>query len=118
MFAPRKDILPAAPQRLWPELQPAIALGFVLYGGTAVALRLGHRTSVDFDFFCERPLDRNAISAALAFMQKATVLLDEPNTWSALVPVGDAQQVKLSLFGTIGFGARNLRPPTSSPAKA
>ena len=70
MFAPRKEILPAAQQRLWPELHPAIALGFVLYGGTAIALRLGHRTSVDFDFFCERPLDRNAMSAALPFMQR------------------------------------------------
>ncbi|MBM3882870.1 MAG: hypothetical protein FJ387_24630 [Verrucomicrobia bacterium] len=25
---------------------------FILYGGTGLALRLGHRTSVDFDFFC------------------------------------------------------------------
>ncbi len=25
--------------------------GFVLYGGTAIALRLAHRPSVDFDFF-------------------------------------------------------------------
>lgn len=32
-------------------------LGFALYGGTAIALRLGHRTSVDFDFFNDRPLD-------------------------------------------------------------
>ncbi|MGM0425440.1 MAG: nucleotidyl transferase AbiEii/AbiGii toxin family protein [Thermodesulfobacteriota bacterium] len=24
---------------------------FVLYGGTAIALHLGHRSSVDFDFF-------------------------------------------------------------------
>jgi len=24
---------------------------FILYGGTALALRLGHRESVDFDFF-------------------------------------------------------------------
>lgn len=104
MFAPRKDILPVAQQRLWLQLQPAVALGFVLYGGTAIALRLGHRPSVDFDFFCEPPLDRDAISAALPFMRKATVLQDAPNTWSALVPVGDAGQVKLSFFGTIGFG--------------
>ena len=27
------------------------SLGFVLYGGTAVALRLANRHSVDFDFF-------------------------------------------------------------------
>jgi hypothetical protein len=30
--------------------------GFYLGGGTALALRLGHRRSVDFDWFCEKPL--------------------------------------------------------------
>jgi hypothetical protein len=30
--------------------------GFYLGGGTALALRLGHRRSVDFDWFCEQPL--------------------------------------------------------------
>lgn len=51
------DILPMAQRRLWPQLGNAPKLGFVLYGGTAIALRLGHRDSVDFDFFSERPLD-------------------------------------------------------------
>lgn len=51
VFTPRMEILPPAQQRLWPELQPAAELGFALYGGTAIALRLGHRASVDFDFF-------------------------------------------------------------------
>jgi len=45
------SILPLAQQRLWPELRKAADLGFVLYGGTAIALRLGHKISVDFDFF-------------------------------------------------------------------
>jgi hypothetical protein len=49
-FAAKLDILPAAQRRLWNDLD-AIPPGFVLYGGTALALRLGHRTSVDFDFF-------------------------------------------------------------------
>ncbi len=112
MFTPRQDILAAAQQRLWPEMRPTIALGFVLYGGTAIALRLGHRTSVDFDFFCEQPLDRQAIVGALAFMRTATVLQDEANSWSALVSAGDAGQVKLSFFGTIDFG-RVGEPDTS-----
>jgi hypothetical protein len=38
-------------------LGPARSLGFVLYGGAAIALRLGHRQSVDFDFFSSRPLN-------------------------------------------------------------
>jgi len=46
----RLDILPPAQLALWPELRQ-IPAHFVLYGGTAIALRLGHRQSVDFDFF-------------------------------------------------------------------
>jgi hypothetical protein len=45
-FKPRLEILPPAQQEIWPELKSAAELGFVLYGGTAIALRLGHRTSV------------------------------------------------------------------------
>lgn len=37
--------------------------GFVLHGGTALALRIGHRMSEDFDWFCDKPL-REPISLA------------------------------------------------------
>lgn len=50
------DVLPPAQQAIWPELRPAPGLGYCLYGGTAIALRLGHRFSIDFDFFSARPL--------------------------------------------------------------
>ena len=40
---PQLDILPAEQRALWDELAPLRQLGFVLYGGTAIALRLGHR---------------------------------------------------------------------------
>ena len=49
-FRPRLDILPDAQRALWPELA-ATPPEFTLYGGTAIALQLGHRQSVDFDFF-------------------------------------------------------------------
>lgn len=105
-FKPRMDILPVAQQRLWPELHPSIKLGMVLYGGTAIALRLGHRPSIDFDFFTEKPLDKSALQAAFPFIQRSTVLQDEPNAYTILVPFGEAadQHVKVSFFGTIGFG--------------
>lgn len=41
----RLDILPPAQRQLWPELKKATDEAFVLYGGTAVALFLGHRES-------------------------------------------------------------------------
>ncbi len=55
-FDPRLDVLPAAQRRLWDELGDTPP-EFVLYGGTALALRLGHRKSADFDFFGAKPFD-------------------------------------------------------------
>ena len=105
-FKPCLNILPPAQQGLWPELRSAPHLGFTLYGGTAIALRLGHRHSVDFDFFSEKSLDREAIKAAFPFMARSTTLQDTGNTWVVLVPCGDPEQgqVKVSFFGTIAFG--------------
>ena len=101
-FKPRRDVLPPEQRRLWPELRHAPGLGFTLYGGTAIALRLGHRDSVDFDFFSERPLDREAIRAAFPFVSGATTLQDQGDTWVVLTPEGDegGGQVKVSFFGT------------------
>ncbi len=79
----------------------------VLYGGTALALRIGHRASVDFDFFTDAPLDRGAIQAALPFVRRARVLQDERNAWTMLVaPPGapGGREVKVSFFGGIDFG--------------
>lgn len=43
--------LPPATERLWTRLQTAAQLqGFVLIGGTALSLQIGHRLSEDLDF--------------------------------------------------------------------
>lgn len=78
----------------------------VLYGGTAIALRLGHRASVDFDFFTDKPLCKEVLQAALPFIAGAVVLQDQPDTLTVVVSEGEAQagHVKLSFFGGIGFG--------------
>ncbi len=64
MTALRRDILPEAQKALWPALQ-RMPEGFVLHGGTAIALRLGHRQSEDFDYFARRGFepDRQIIPA-------------------------------------------------------
>lgn len=105
-FKPCMEMLPPAQQRLWRELGATVAMDFVLYGGTAIALRLGHRASVDFDFFSEHPLDRQAMHATFPFMAQSTVLQDEKNALSIVAPSNDPNHphVKVSFFGTIAFG--------------
>jgi len=105
-FKPCMDILPPAQQALWPQLRNAPRLGFTLYGGTAIALRLGHRHSVDFDFFSEKPLSRPSLQAAFPCVAHATTLQEQENTWVVLVSADEAESayVKLSFFGAIAFG--------------
>ncbi len=105
-FEARMDVLPPVQKRLWPALRPAADLGFTLYGGTAIALRLGHRNSADFDFFSDRPLDRKGIETAFPFMGRPITLQDRDDTRVVLVPDARApeEHVKISFFGAIAFG--------------
>ena len=105
-FSPRLDILPTPQRRLWSELGAAPP-DFILYGGTALALHFGHRTSVDFDFFSNRPLDPTRLALDLPFLSGATILQREPNTLTCRVERGGAVQV--SFFGVPRL--TRLRPP-------
>lgn len=106
VFRPCLEILPNAQRQLWPALRPASHLGLVLYGGTAIALRLGHRSSVDYDFFTDQPLNRQALYAEFPFLHQSTLLQDTPDSLTALVPpsIPTDQHVKISFFGMLSFG--------------
>ena len=102
-FEPRLDILPGEQRALWPALA-RVPESFVLYGGTALALRLGHRTSVDFDFFSSEALDFDALFA-LPFVRDAEVLQQEPATLTISTPRAEsAAPVKFSFFGDLDMG--------------
>ncbi len=104
-FSPKMDILLSAQRRLWPEFRPSAQLGLVLYGGTAIAIRLGHRTSVDFDFFTEKSLDKEQLKKSFPFLASAQVLQDSPDSLTVLVSnSADSSSVKLSFFGSIHVG--------------
>jgi nucleotidyltransferase AbiEii toxin of type IV toxin-antitoxin system len=103
---PKPSILPKAQQEIWPDLAPARRLGFVLYGGTAVALHLGHRESLDFDFFRSQPLDKDRVRAEFRFVDQAPVLQDTPDTLVVLADMPSGP-VKVSFFGGISFGHVN-----------
>ncbi|HYW64068.1 MAG TPA: nucleotidyl transferase AbiEii/AbiGii toxin family protein [Bradyrhizobium sp.] len=106
------DVLPAAQREIWTSLAPAPELNLVLYGGTAIALHLGHRQSVDFDFFCSEPLDKDRIQAVFRFVEGAAVLQDDPNTLVVLADMPSGP-VRVSFFGGIRFGRVNDPLPTS-----
>jgi hypothetical protein len=95
-FSPRLDVLPEAQRRLWGELS-AVPEEFTLYGGTALALHLGHRQSFDFDFFGRRGIDVASLETEIPFLKGATVIQREKNTLSAIVDRGEP--VKVSFFG-------------------
>lgn len=103
-LALRLSALPLAQRRLFPALGFTRA-GFVLYGGTACALHLGHRESVDFDFFSSASLrrpEKRELMARLRPMRAIRVLQDEADTLG-VEAAGRDGAVLLSFFGGIRF---------------
>lgn len=95
-FVPRLDVLPPPQRRLWPELR-AVPPHFVLYGGTAIALQLGHRISIDFDLFADRGFDPDRLYRELPFLAGSQVIQKAADTLTCLIERGGTVQV--SLFG-------------------
>ena len=95
-FSPRLDILPPPQISLWPELGQVPA-DFVLYGGTALALHLGHRESIDFDFFSAGEIDPDHLLNTIPFLRGSRVLQKAANTLDVTVDRGGP--IKVSFFG-------------------
>lgn len=92
-FEPRFDTLPEAQRALWPRLDQ-LPLDAVLYGGTAIALRLAHRMSVDFDFFLPRSFVPDELRRESPLLLDAETVQVAPDTLTVLV-----DGVRISLFG-------------------
>jgi nucleotidyltransferase AbiEii toxin of type IV toxin-antitoxin system len=101
VFSPRLDILPITQQRLWPELAQTPDY-FILYGGTAIALRLAHRQSVDFDFFTLKAFQPHSLLEGLPYLKGAVVRKSSANNLTVSVDRGGP--VQLSFFGALGLG--------------
>jgi hypothetical protein len=109
-FEPRLSVLPPSQQKLWPELHQ-VPKHFVLYGGTAISLRLGHRASLDFDFFSAVPFEPERLQQELAFAATPEVVQKSANTLTIRTLGTDG--VRLSFFGGLTFG--QMEPPTQCP---
>lgn len=100
-FTPRVDILPEPQRQLWYELGDT-PREFTLYGGTAIALRLGHRQSMDFDFFAQTSFEPDALLEKIPYLRGAIIRQSSPNTLTTTVDRGGPVQV--SFFGGLGLG--------------
>lgn len=100
----RLAILSPVQKELWPLLGK-VPKRFVLYGGTAIALRIGHRESVDFDFFTSDGFTTDQLAREMDFLTLGRRLQESPNTLTLLMPVaGFDRPVKLSFFGGLNLG--------------
>jgi hypothetical protein len=100
-FTPNLSMLPLPQRTLWPELVRTPEM-FTLYGGTALALRLGHRSSVDFDFFSNTPFDPDELARSLPYFKGAERIQVAPNTLTCRVDRGGP--ILVSFFGDLGLG--------------
>jgi len=100
MFKPNLSILPGPQKQLWVELRDTPKT-FVLYGGTALALRLGHRQSEDFDFFSNKSFQPTSLRTSIPYLKHAEMTQFQENTLTAIVDRNGP--VKLSFFGSLGI---------------
>lgn len=113
MLEPCVETLPAAQRRLWAELGDTPG-EFVLYGGTALALRLAHRRSDDFDFFSSAPVHSTRLLREVPYLEEAEILQRSPDTLTCLVDRGGP--VRVSFFG--GLTLRRVADPEMLEAPA
>ena len=95
-FTPILNALPRAQRTLWEETG-GTPTDFVLYGGTAPALRLGHRQSDDFDFFSTRAFEPRELLSIVPYLRGATVVREERNTLRCAADRGG--EVRVSFRG-------------------
>ena len=89
-------LAPAAVNVLKSLKDTVLAHHFILAGGTAVALHLGHRRSVDFDFFTEKRFSTEKVFLAIKRLgHKVEMLQEEQGTLTMTV-----DGVKVSFFHT------------------
>ena len=106
---PKLGKLPPSQRNLWAELGQ-VGPRFVLYGGTAISVRIAHRESVDFDLFSSLPFDPDKLLRSIPFLRGAAPVQVAPNTLTCEVDRGDP--IKISFFG--GLDLRRAADPDRS----
>ena len=66
-------MLPPEQMEVLPQLESTHREGFFPHEGTAIALQLGHRESIDFDFFSDRELDEERLPKSIPLLEDAAI---------------------------------------------
>lgn len=106
------NILPPAQLKLWPLLKD-IPNSFILYGGTAIALQLGHRISVDFDFFSDLPLNKDQLITQFPLLRRYTLVQPEINTIDCIIDFPEGS-IKLQFLAGLGDKQKRVSAPLIS----
>ncbi|MBL7154973.1 MAG: nucleotidyl transferase AbiEii/AbiGii toxin family protein [Candidatus Portnoybacteria bacterium] len=97
---------------------------FYLAGGTALALQIGHRVSIDFDFFSENEISKNLLSKVKRVFSgtKVKVSVNNPDELTVFIDEAKITFLKypfLVIFDLIDYqGIKLLSPKEIAAAKA
>lgn len=92
------DILDKKRKEILPLFKVFSMLGFYLAGGTGLALQIGHRDSIDFDFFVYGDYETSKLKEKISEVFKDYKIIftqEEKNTVSCIID----DEVQLSFFG-------------------
>lgn len=95
------QILSRAQQRIWEELGDT-PTNFVLYGGTAISLRLGHRTSADFIFLSNQDFEPKYLYITVPYLKGSSILEMSSNRLTCSVE--RCGLVSVYFFGGLSLG--------------
>ncbi len=97
------DLLPYSHRTVWSEFCALNDMGLVLYGGTAVALQLGHRQAQGFTFYASRPFEPDELANTMHCLQDCTCEVCKPSRVIAITKGGVRMVFTgLQLFGRVG----------------
>lgn len=88
------EILDSKRKKLFPQLAFLKKYGFYMAGGTALALQIGHRTSIDFDFYSNREFNNKQLFREIEKKFKEVILIQRAEQ-TLIVKIN---QVEVSFF--------------------
>lgn len=81
----KEKVLSEKMKQDWNKLKEFKNVG-ILGGGTALALQLGHRQSIDFDFFCPKQISSQLILKAKKIFGEIKILINNSDELTFLTP--------------------------------